>query len=161
MRFKPSTLTCREAALAMLARRAHTRRELEQKLWRKKFGADEIAVVLGRLVERGLVDDRQTASSIVRTQSSRGRGRAHVASTLAAKGISREDAASALGEIDPLEENESLLRLLERKARSIPAGLTPQARSKRLFDHLVRRGFSPGAVLLALRKKGPSADDDE
>ena len=145
----------------MLARRAHTRRELQQKLWRKKFAAEEIAIALDGLTERGLIDDRKTASSIVRTQSARGRGRGRVASELAAKGVSRSDASSAMEEIDPAEESQSLLRLLERKERSIPAGLTPQARSKKLFDHLVRRGFSPGAVLTALRKKGKSADDDD
>ena len=48
----------------------------------------------------------------------------------------------------------------QRKSRALPAGLTPEARSKKLFDHLVRRGFAPAAVLEALRAKGDSFDDD-
>ncbi|MEO7921657.1 MAG: regulatory protein RecX [Thermoanaerobaculia bacterium] len=152
--------SCRESALAMLARRAHTRLELQQKLRRKQFETDEIEAVLDRLAERGLVDDRKTASSIVRTQSARGRGRGRLASELSAKGVSREDSAAALDELDPAEEAANLARVLARKARSLSASLTPQARSKKLFDHLVRRGYSPGAVLAALRKKGEPADDE-
>jgi regulatory protein len=145
----------------MLARRAHTRRELEQKLRKKGFEAEEVGSVLEGLAERGLVDDRKTASSIVRTQSARGRGRGRLASELSAKGVSREDAAAALDELDPADESASLTRLLARKDRSLSASLTPRARSKKLFDHLVRRGYSPGAVLEALRKKGEPADDDD
>jgi regulatory protein len=145
----------------MLARRAHTRRELQQKLRKKGFEAQEIGSVLDGLAERGLVDDRKTASSIVRTQSARGRGRGRLASELSAKGVSREDAAAALDELDPADESASLTRLLARKDRSLSASLTPRARSKKLFDHLVRRGYSPGAVLEALRKKGEPADDDD
>jgi regulatory protein len=144
----------------MLARRAHTRRELQQKLRKKGFEAQEIGSVLEGLAERGLVDDRKTASSIVRTQSARGRGRGRLASELSAKGVSREDAAAAMDELDPADESASLTRLLARKDRSLSASLTPRARSKKLFDHLVRRGYSPGAVLEALRKKGEPADDD-
>jgi regulatory protein len=144
----------------MLARRAHTRRELQQKLRKKGCEAEEIGSVLEGLAERGLVDDRKTASSIVRTQSARGRGRGRLASELSAKGVSREDAAAAMDELDPADESASLTRLLARKDRSLSASLTPRARSKKLFDHLVRRGYSPGAVLEALRKKGEPADDD-
>ena len=144
----------------MLARRAHTRRELQQKLRKKGFEADEIGCVLDGLAERGLVDDRKTASSIVRTQSARGRGRGRLASELSAKGVSREDAAAAMEELDPADEAANLQRLLARRDRSLSASLTPQARSKKLFDHLVRRGYSPGAVIEALRKKGEPADDD-
>jgi len=38
--------------------------------------------------------------------------------------------------------------------------LTPVSRSRKLFDHLVRRGFDPGAVREALREKGDPTDDD-
>ena len=56
--------------------------------------------------------------------------------------------------------DERLAAALEKRARSLPAGLTPVSRSRKLFDHLVRRGFDPGAVREALREKGDPTDDD-
>jgi SOS response regulatory protein OraA/RecX len=67
---------------------------------------------------------------------------------------------AALASLDPAEEAKSLRVALERRERSLPAGLTRQARSKKLFDHLARRGFAPGAILEALRRKGDSTDDE-
>ncbi len=61
----------------------------------------------------------------------------------------------------PEDENEALLAALRKKQRTLPARLTGRERSKKLFDHLVRRGFPPGAVLEALRTKGDPVDDDE
>ena len=90
----------------------------------------------------------------------RGGAAAHIASELAAKGISRKDAEAALATLDPADEARSLKRALERRARALPSGLTGRARSKKLFDHLVRRGFAPSAVLEAIRTKGESTDDD-
>jgi SOS response regulatory protein OraA/RecX len=76
------------------------------------------------------------------------------------KGVSREDADAALAGLDPADEARNLRRALDKRARVLPAGLTRQARSKKLFDHLVRRGFAPSAVLEALRTKGEPTDDD-
>ncbi len=76
------------------------------------------------------------------------------------KGVSRRDADAALAALDPEGEARALRLALEKRARVLTAGLTRQARSKKLFDHLVRRGFAPSAVLEALRTKGEPTDDD-
>lgn len=152
--------SCRESALALLARRSHTRRELTTKLRRKGFEAPEIAALLDDLALRGLLDDSKTASSLARSAAARGKGTGRIRAELAAKGVSRSDVDAALSELDPGDEAASLRLALAKKRRSLSSGLTPAARSKKLFDHLVRRGFSPGAVLEALREKGDPADDD-
>lgn len=92
-------------------------------------------------------------------QARKGRGKARIAAELSARGVSAGDRDAALAELDPGAERESLRRALERRARTLPAGLTRQARSKKLFDHLVRRGFAPAAVLEALKRKGDRTDD--
>ncbi|MEO8055892.1 MAG: regulatory protein RecX [Acidobacteriota bacterium] len=150
----------REAALGFLARRAHTRAELRRKLLRKKFDREDVEACLDRFVERGLLDDRATAAALAASRSRAGRGRSRIAAELAAKGIPRRDAEAALAGLDPAEEASALRRAFEKRARVLPAGLTRQARSKKLFDHLVRRGFAPSAVLEALRTKGEPTDDD-
>jgi len=150
----------RSAALAALGRRAHTRWELEQKLSRKGFDRAEIRVLLEDLEERGLLDDAKTSTALAAWRSRTGRGRSRIASELAGKGVSRTDADAALASLDPLDEAKALRAALERRERALPAGLTRQARSKKLFDHLARRGFAPAAILEALRRKGDSTDDE-
>ena len=150
----------RDAALGLLARRAHTRLELRRKLLKKSFDREEVEACLDRLAERGLLDDAGTAAALAASRARSGRGRSRIASELAAKGVSRKDADAALASLDPADEARSLRLALEKRARTLAPGLTPRARSKKLFDHLVRRGFAPSAVLEALRTKGESDDHD-
>jgi regulatory protein len=150
----------RSAALAALARRAHTRSELEQKLGRKGFERAEIRALLDDLEERGWLNDAKTATALAAWRSRTGRGRSRIAAELAGKGVSREDADVALATLDPRDEAKALRAALARRERALPAGLTRQARSKKLFDHLARRGFAPAAILEALRRKGDSTDDE-
>jgi regulatory protein len=150
----------RETALALLARRAHTRLELRTKLLRRGFAREEAESCLDALTARGLLDDATTAAGLAAARERRGRGRNRIASELASKGVSRKDAEAALAGLDPAAEAKALRLALDRRSRALPAGLTRQARSKKLFDHLVRRGFAPSAVLEVLRTKGEPTDDD-
>ncbi len=153
-------MDARSAALAALARRAHTRRELEQKLGRKGFERAEIRALLDDLEERGWLNDAKTATELAAWRSRTGRGRSRIASELAGKGVSRADSDAALASLDPRDEAKALRAALEKRERALPAGLTRQARSKKLFDHLARRGFAPAAILEALHRKGDSTDDE-
>ncbi len=150
----------RAAALALLARRAHTSRELSLKLRRRGFSPPEISTVLGDLASKGYLDDAKTAAALAATQAGKGRGRARIAAELSARGVSAADRERALAGLDRAGEARALRMALERKARTLPAGLTRTARSKKLFDHLVRRGFAAAAVLEALRTKGEPVDDE-
>jgi regulatory protein len=150
----------RATALASLARRSHTRQELRQKLSRRGFSSPEVASVIQTLVSEGYLDDAATASAVAARQAGKGRGRTRIASELVRRGVSLQDRERALAGLDPAAEREALKHALDRKARTLPAGLTPRARSKKLFDHLVRRGFAPAAVLEALHRKGDTCDDD-
>ncbi|HSB37094.1 MAG TPA: regulatory protein RecX [Thermoanaerobaculia bacterium] len=150
----------RETALAWLARRGHTVVELSRKLRKKGFPAGETSAVLDEFVSRGWLDDAKAAAALAVSQAGKDRGRARIAAELSARGVSRADRDRALAGLDPDAERAALRRALERKARTLQAGLTPQTRSKKLFDHLVRRGFAPAAVREALQRKGETADDD-
>jgi regulatory protein len=153
--------SCRDAALAALGRRALTRKELVVRLRRKGFAADEIDRVVSTLVGKGLVDDARTAEAHVRSRGVRGVGKRRVAAELAARGVPEADRSNALAGIDGEEERVRLRAALVRRDAVLPARLTGRERSRKLFDHLVRRGFSPDAVLEELRRKGQTVDDHE
>lgn len=122
--------------------------------------APAVESCLDALAEDGLLDDAKTATALASWRSRTGRGRGRIASELAGKGVSRDDTNAALASLDPADEKRALRAALERRERALPPGLTAQARSKKLFDHLARRGFAPGAILEALHRKGDSSDDE-
>jgi len=153
-------VSCRDAALAALGRRALTRRELAQRLARKGYGREEVDGVLEALAGRGLLDDAKTAEQHVRSRALRGVGKRRVAAELAARGVAEGERSAALAGIDAEGERARLLEALAKRERAL-GGLTERERSRKLFDHLVRRGFSPDAVLEALRRKGEAVDADE
>ena len=154
-------LSCRDAALAALGRRALTRKELTSRLVRKGYSLPDVDRVVASLVERRLVDDAATADAHVRSRASRGVGKRRVAQELAARGVPAEERERVLGGIDPEGERGRLVAALAKRDRALPASLTGRERSRKLFDHLVRRGFSPAAVLEELRRKGQKLDDHE
>jgi regulatory protein len=150
----------RKAALAALSRRAHTRHELRQKLLRKGFLREAVDACLDDLEESGFLNDAKTAVALAAWRARTGRGKTRIAAELAGKGVGRADVEAAVASLDPLEEAKALRAALERKERSLSTGLTSQARSKKLFDHLARRGFAPAAILEALHRKGNWTDDE-
>ncbi len=106
-------------------------------------------------------DPRKTAIALLARRSYTAPA---LARALADRGVREADAAAAVAEAASRgwleDESESLERALEARARRLAAGLTPEARSKKLFAHLVRRGFAPAAVIEALHRKGEAIDDD-
>ncbi len=151
---------CRTAALAFLGRRAHPRRELERKLLRAGHESSEVSRTLDVLAGAGLLDEAATAAELARFEAGRGRGSRRVSASLRARGVGAADAARALAGLGGEGEAARLKAALEKKARALPGGLTAVSRSRKLFDHLVRRGFDPAAVRDALREKGDPTDDD-
>lgn len=115
---------------------------------------------LDLLAGAGLLDEAATAAELARTEASRGRGNRRVSASLRARGVGEKDAAKAVAGVGGEDESARLRAALAKKSRSLAEGLTPVSRSRKLFDHLVRRGFDPGAVRDALREKGDATDDD-
>jgi regulatory protein len=139
----------RAAALRLLGRRDYTRAELTSKLTTRGYPAAPVRDVLAGLAADGLVDDRRAAGAHVRTASRiKGRGRQRIARELAARGVDEDVAADALGQIDPDDERAALRRLLARSP--LPPHPTPADR-RRVFQRLIRRGFSADLIARALR----------
>jgi regulatory protein len=152
-----SDAAIRAAALRLLGRRDYTRAELAQKLTTRGYPAAAVGDVLARLAADELVDDRRAAGAHVRTASRiKGRGRQRIARELAARGVDEDLAADALAQISPDDERAVLRRLLARSP--LPPHPTPADR-RRLFQRLVRRGFSIDLVARMLRY-GPDDDSD-
>jgi regulatory protein len=143
---RPSVSTL-DAGLRLLGRRAHSRVELRRKLARRGHLAQDIEAALGRLAELGYLDDRSFASGLVRRRGTV-RGPLALSAELAARGVDRAQADSALAEFDPAAQLASATRLAERLyARRRITGYREML--DQVGSRLVRRGFSPAIVRAA------------
>jgi regulatory protein len=152
--------TAVEAAVRLLARRAHSRVELRRKLQRRGYEPAEAEAALERLTELGYVDDAVFARGLVR-QRSGARGPLALAAELSAKGIDRAGIADALEGLDEESQLAAATRLAERLYAEKPL---PGYREMldRIGSKLIRRGFAPGVVRAACRAvlagAAPAAD---
>jgi len=150
-------VSARSLALRLLGRRDYTAAELRQKLVDRETAPDDADDVIARLQAEGLVDDRRAAAAHVRTAANlKLRGRGRIARELAARGVDAEIAGEALAPLTPDADAEAIARILARKR--VPARLDPAER-RRIFQHLLRRGFSADAIVRALRDRGRGEDE--
>lgn len=147
-------------ALALLARRAHARGELERKLKRYQPEDAWLALVLDRLAERGLIDDARFAADVADAQVRSGRaGPARIAARLRGHGLSADQTASAMNDVDA----DWGARCLALARQKVGAGLDladPKGRAK-LVRFLAARGYSSAVVYDTLRKLSGGEVDDE
>ena len=142
-------------ALKLLARRELSVEGLRARLRDREFASDEIAAAIDRLQETGALDDGRVARAYARTAAHvKGRGRLRVARELQEIGIDRRVAAEALAEVfGDLDERALIARAIQKKLRGRKT-LKDAAERARLYQHLMRQGFSPAAVSDALRRLG-------
>ncbi|MGH8764914.1 MAG: recombination regulator RecX [Burkholderiales bacterium] len=138
----------RARALRLLARREHSRRELERKLSPHAGSSDALDVLLAELKTKNQLSEARFAEERARSMS-RKYGAARIRQDLKSKGVSAEliDRVSSEGEL------ERARAILERKYRQ-PA-TTREERAKRM-RFLQSRGFSSEIIfsLLSARNTG-------
>ena len=126
-----------EKAVSLLNYRAHSRKELADKLKQKTgCGEAELNNVLDRLEELGFLNDRTYAAAVVRSCSRKGYGAQRARSELSRRGIPKELREEALAEMP--ETDAALERLIRSKLRD------PSDRDevRKVTAAMVRRGFS-------------------
>jgi regulatory protein len=133
----------RRAAMDLLARREHSRRELSDKLLRRFGDAGAIARELDRLCGEGLQSDDRFAEAFIHSRAQRLYGPRRIIQELRQRGVDAEIAAAALraAGIDWLDN----LRRLQRSR--FGAGPAPDVRERaRRQRFLQYRGFAPEQI---------------
>jgi regulatory protein len=130
--------------VALIARRPRSRAELERYLRTRKTADGEAQEVLGRLAERGLVDDRDFARQWVdNRQSFRPRSRRALRMELRKLGVADPDAREAL---DGVRESDAALAAARKKAARLMESVRGDPQPRRMFENkltafLASRGF--------------------
>lgn len=146
--------------LKLLGRRELSVADMRSRLLDREHTADETEAAIARLVETGALDDRRVARAHARTASKvKGRGRVRVTRELQAMGIARDVIAEAVAEVfGDIDERAMIDRAIQKKLRGgrKPASIQERAR---LFQYLMRQGFTPAGISAALRRIGLARDE--
>lgn len=150
-------------ALHLLSRRALSVAECRDRLVARDHSQSDIDAAIAHLLETGGLDDRRLAGAYARTAvETKGRGRLRVVRELQARGVDKEIAGEAAAEVFGEKDERSLVKkALQKKLRGHQAP-TDTAGFARLYQYLMRQGFSPAVVSDVLRKlRRGSAEDVE
>jgi regulatory protein len=133
----------------LLARREHSRVELERKLAAKSFAPDLIHAVLDKLESDGLLSSERFAQSFVAARYAKGQGPYRIRRELAERGI---DAPGRFVD-DARFDWDSLARATRAKrfGDARPGTLSEKARQARFLEY---RGFSQDQIRQALEFGG-------
>jgi regulatory protein len=139
----------RERALRHLTRRDHSRAELMRKL-APHGSEEEVAAVLARMADLGLLSDRRFAEAWVRGKAARF-GAARLRNELARRGVERELVDAAIAGECPDSELERARVVWRARFSAAPADPREWARQARFLQV---RGFA-GEVIRTLLKELP------
>jgi len=143
-----------EFALKALTRHPHTIAELKTLLFKHSPDDPLVDDIIQKLTDYGYLDDRKLIESSVRTAlESKLHGRLRIEKELADRGVASELIRTVLEEQFPLTlESRQLSLALDRKLAALARPLDAKKLS-RLYNHLVRQGFSDDAIRLEMAKR--------
>jgi regulatory protein len=149
-------------AVQMLARRELSAAQLTARLLEREHTKEDVEAAIEQLRDSGALDDARLARAYAETALKvKGRGRLRIQRELNEMGISREVAADALAEtFGEVDERRLIAKAITKKLRGHRKIETP-GEYARVYQFLMRQGFSPAAVSAALRtlRKGDDPAD--
>ena len=141
-----SELAAKNCAVNLISYRPRSSEETLRHLLRKGFEEPIARRVVEQLQTIGMIDDHTFARMFTRDQIRRKAGRNLIRQKLYLKGIDRQTTDGVLNDlIRPEEEQEAARMLAARRlvlAKRSLGSLDPEKRKKRMYDFLIRKGFS-------------------
>lgn len=141
-----------DRAVAALAARPCSRKEIEDKLKRIGYRPCTIEMVLYKLEREQLLDDGDFARQWVAARARHGLGKQRIAQELKQKGITADKAEEALANMDEEEQIRQAALLAEKALRRAKAGEEPRKTAARILAMLSRRGFGYAIAKEALER---------
>ena len=148
-------------AVAMLARRACSRKEIRDKLLSRGWCGETADMVLTKLDQKNLLDDRDFSEQWTRYRSSGRYGTNRIYRELRFKGVDEETARAAVGSLDEEEQLNAAADFAARSAARCKPGEDIRKSRNRVMQALVRRGFSWEIARAACSRVFEPDDDNE
>ena len=150
----------KDIALKFLSFRRRTEKQVREKLKKKEFDERTIDTTIDKLKEFDLINDLEFAFSWVKDRLAyKPRGKKLLRQELWKKGI-RKDIIEQVTEELCQDEDKKALELVE-KTRKRYKNLEPKVAKRRMFNLLLRRGFSYEISRQALVQLSQSLVDEE
>ncbi len=153
----PGTSNPMDAALQFLGYRARTVREVERYLDGKQYGEFEVAQVIDRLLELGLLDDERFAGDFVESRlRTKPVSRRHLREQLYGHELPAETIERALQAVDEETERKNAALVAEKYWRQFEA-LPDRDRCGRVMQRLLGRGYDAElarSIIRALDEEG-------
>ena len=151
---KPEKL--RAKAFAMLARREHSRQEMQKKLIEKGADAADVIALLDELAEKNYQSDTRMSEVLLRESLRKGQGKRRLQHNLKQHRIHEDTLQDALSDIDWLYE---AVRLRCRRfGDALPSTPKEKARQLRFLQY---RGYEGDLCYRAIGMSVLDLDDDE
>lgn len=148
----PGVAEARQIALRQLAMGPRSRQQLTEKMAARNCEPQDIATVLDRMTDVGLVDDAAYAEMLVRTKRE-GSGLAATAlrHELRKKGVAPDIAERAVSGEAPEDERSRAQQLVHARLGRM-AGLDREVKMRRLAALLARKGYPSGIAISVVRE---------
>jgi len=144
------------AAYRLLAYRDRSVSEIRERLKQKEFPPAVINLVVDELISLGYLNDEKFArtwsESLARNKKV---GPRYILNALAKKGVKKDVAQNAVAELfdEPQSEESEIRPLVEQKIAGYKKSLTPLQKKRRIYNFLIRRGFSYHAVMQVIGRR--------
>lgn len=148
-----------DRAVAFLAGRARSRREMEERLLRSGYRPCTVEMVLFKLEKEGLLDDADFARQWVDARSARRMGRGRIAQELRRKGVSAQEAEEALEALSEEDQLEGAIALVEKALSRVPPGEDSRKTAARITAMLARRGYGYDVAREAISRVMESTEE--
>lgn len=129
-----------------MARREHTRGELQRKLALRGHAEKTIGGVLDELAQQSLLDERRFVEVFVRSRAGRGQGPVRIAQEMRARGVPDELVRTGL----PAQDSRWAQHAREVLAKKFPAAIGDLKDRAKRIRFLEYRGFSHAQIAAAL-----------
>jgi len=132
-------------AFDLLSRRAHSTRELRNKLYKREFSKRDIDTVIAECERLGLLNDELFANDYAAELSGQGKGRFKIKMKLRDKGLSEDNIEKALKKLGDCEQ-ENAEQALKGKLRTLMHEEDINKRRQKAYRFLAYRGFSSDII---------------
>ena len=149
-----------DRAVSYLAARAHSCREIEQKLLRIGYRPCTVEMVIYKLQKENLLDDADFARQWVEARAGHKLVRQRIALELRRKGISTDEAETAMEAIDDESQLEGAVALVEKNITRAKPGEDPRKTAARLTAMLARRGYGYDVAREAIQQVMADLEDE-
>lgn len=140
------------SAIKILSLRAHSEKELKDKLLRKNRASYIVDDVIYKIKEQKYLDDQAFAVAYIKELfEQKKKSKNFILFKLKQKGISENVVHQILSEYD-VDEKDRIKKIIEEKYGKIQ--INDEKNRRRIYNFLVRAGFDVGDILSALNEMG-------